>query len=127
MVEILLSGELLSVLWAIFRSILSVITPGSQISTFINKFIVISSLMFTSSLMFIIVMSLMAVDMRGRRLHFSCTQSRPNFKNSMASASEKFPSTSSLESTRSTSLLLLYISHACILLTMEERKLGFGI
>lgn len=55
---------------------------------------------------------LMAIDIRGRSLLVSCTQSRPTFKNRTASSLEKSPLSAGSSSCRR--LLALYICHTCI-------------
>ena len=84
--------------WLLLTAIISVMGPGCDTCTLS---MLISSLII-----------LMAVDIRGRSLHSSCTHNRPTFRNRMASTSQK--SLFSKGSTRCGSLSSLYISQACI-------------
>lgn len=87
-------------LWPTFTSMISVMSPGwdisrSSSSTLISSFII-----------------LIAVDIWGRSLDFSCTHSKPTFRNLMASFSETSPC--NIGSNRFISSLELYIPQACL-------------
>ena len=83
-------------LWPILTAVRSERSPGCDI--------------WTSLTLISLVNIFTAADIRGRRPLISCTQSRPTFKNWIASSSGK---SFSVGSTSCRSLLSVYISHAC--------------
>lgn len=84
--------------WQVLTAIILVMSPGCDTCTL--------------SMLISLLIILMAVDIRGRSLHSSCTHNRPTFRNRTASTSQL--SLFSKGSTSCGSLSSLYISQACI-------------